>query len=70
MAARPFPAVSGARGETSVAFTTDLFVAVIFRGQHFQGGLNDSTTETVSRQPSVFETGGPNGRSRAHRRTR
>jgi len=47
MSARPLPAVGSTRREASVAFAANLLVAVIFAGQNLQGGLNDSTTETV-----------------------
>lgn len=41
------PAVGRARRKASVTFTADLLVAVVFGGQHLQGGLNDTATETA-----------------------
>ncbi len=50
MAASPLAAVGCTRRETSVAFSADLLIAVVFCGEHFQGGLDDSPSETTIQQ--------------------
>jgi hypothetical protein len=42
-----FPAVGGTRGKTGVALAADLLVAVVFRGEDLERGLDDSTTQTA-----------------------
>lgn len=47
MTASALAAVGRTGRKAGVAFTANLFVAVVFGGQHLQGGLNDTATETV-----------------------
>ena len=46
MATRPFPAVGGTGREACVAFSANLLVAVVFRGEHLQRGFDDAAAET------------------------
>mgnify|MGYP007051639723 CR=1 FL=1 len=52
MTARPLPAVGGTGRETSVALAADLLVAVVLGGQDLERGLDDTATETVSKEIS------------------
>ena len=49
MSALLLPAVGGTRGETGVALAANHLVAVVLGGQHLQGGLNHTTTETENK---------------------
>lgn len=47
MTTRPLAAVGRARWETCVTLAADLFVAVVFRGQNFKRGLDESAAESA-----------------------
>lgn len=49
-----FTAVSGTRRETSITFSANHFVAVVFAGQDFESGFNDTTAETQDQVQSGF----------------
>jgi hypothetical protein len=46
MPTRAFSAVGCTGGKTCVAFAADLLVAVVLGREHFERGLDDSTSET------------------------
>lgn len=54
MSALLLPAVGGTRGKAGVAFPANALVAVVLGGEGFEGGLDDTTTETEDKVESGF----------------
>ena len=54
MAALLLPAVGGSRGQTGVALSADHLLAVVFGGEGFERGLNDTTSETEDQVKGGF----------------
>jgi hypothetical protein len=54
MATRSLAAVGRTGWQTSIALATDLLVTLVFGGEHFQGWLDDATTETQNQMEGRF----------------